>query len=134
MNKWRLIVRYGALFLFFILILPCCTTSPPPGSGFLEDYSILRPDPDDVSPPGQGEVRAARPGVQQLQGADAQPGAELGHRPHAHVHPGRFISFRPSGIHGRPDPHRPGPLHSHGDRMERSGQGRYRVLRRPGGL
>ena len=42
-------MRYGALFLFFILILPCCTTSPPPGSGFLEDYSILRPDPDDES-------------------------------------------------------------------------------------
>ena len=38
------------------------------------------------------------------------------------------------GIHGRADHDRPGALHRHGDRVERTGQGRHRIRRRAGGL
>ena len=37
-------------------------------------------------------------------------------------------------VHGRPHHDRPGALHRHGHRLERAGQGRHRVRRRPGGL
>jgi ACR3 family arsenite efflux pump ArsB len=37
-------------------------------------------------------------------------------------------------IHGGPDPHRPGPLHRHGDRVERTGLRRYGILRGAGRL
>ena len=38
------------------------------------------------------------------------------------------------GVHGGPDHDRTGPLHRHGDRLERAGQGRHGILRGPGGL
>ena len=47
--------------------------------------------------------------------------AELGDRPDADVRPGDRVSARLSRVHGRPDPDRPGPLHCHGDRLERAG-------------
>ena len=44
------------------------------------------------------------------------------------------VPARLAGVHGRPDPDRPGPLHRHGDRVERTGQGRHRVRGRAGGV
>ena len=44
-----------------------------------------------------------------------------------------FLS-RLSGVHGRSDHDRTGALHRHGDRVERTGQGRYAICRRTGGV
>jgi len=57
------------------------------------------------------------------------PGAELGDRPHPHVPLGHTVPGRVSRVHGRPDPHRPRPLHRHGDRLERPSGRRPRILR-----
>ena len=48
--------------------------------------------------------------------------------------PGGHVPARASRVHDRPDPHRPGPLHRHGDRLERPGPGRHGVCRRAGGV
>ena len=68
------------------------------------------------------------------EGAGAVARAELDHRPDADVRAGDHCSCAATRVHGRPDHDRPGPLHRHGDRLERTGQGRHRVLRRAGGL
>ena len=47
---------------------------------------------------------------------------------------GHHLSGGLSALHGGPDYHRPGPLYRHGHRLERSGPGRYGILRRTGGL
>ena len=44
------------------------------------------------------------------------------------------LPARQAGVHGRADHDRPGALHRHGHRLERTGQGRHRVRRRAGGL
>ena len=103
-----------------------------------------RPDPDDVSAAGQGEIRGTGRRVPQLEGAGAVAGAELGHRADPDVRAGhRFMGFlfplsagRPQvhAVHDRADPDRPGPLHRHGHRVERPGQGRHGICRRAGGL
>ena len=64
----------------------------------------------------------------------ALAGAELDRRPDPDVRAGRSLPARQARVHGRADHDRPGPLHRHGHRLERSGQGRHRVLRRPGRL
>ena len=60
--------------------------------------------------------------------------SELGHRPGAHVRACRRLPARIPGVPHRPHPHRPGPLHRHGHRVERAGARRHRLCRRPGRL
>ena len=60
--------------------------------------------------------------------------SELGHRPRVDVRPGRAFPARSPRLHGRADHDRPGPLHCDGHRLERPGQRRYGICRRPGGL
>ena len=45
-----------------------------------------------------------------------------------------LLLFDKPALHAGPDHDRPGPLHRHGHRLERTGQGRHRVRRRAGGL
>ena len=85
-------------------------------------------------PSGQGAVRGAGRRVPRLEGARPVARPELGHRPGPDVRPGHPLPARLPRVHGRPDHDRPGPLHRHGHRLERAGQGRHRVRRRPGGL
>ena len=54
--------------------------------------------------------------------------------PDPDVRAGRHLPARQAGVHGRPDHDRPGALHRHGHRLERSGEGRHRVLRGAGGV
>ena len=49
--------------------------------------------------------------------------AELGDRPGPDVRARRALPARPSGVHDRPDPDRAGPLHRHGDGLERARRG-----------
>ena len=44
------------------------------------------------------------------------------------------LPARQAGVHGRPDHDRPRALHRDGDRVERAGARRHRVLRGPGGV
>ena len=60
--------------------------------------------------------------------------AELGDRSAADVCAGHHFPARLPGVHGWPHHDWPGALHRHGDRVERTGQGRHRICRRPGGL
>ena len=90
-----------------------------------------RPDPDDVPAAGEGPLRGAGQGLPQQAGARALARAELGHRPAADVRARRRVPARQARVHARPDPHRPRALHRDGHRLERPGQGRHRVLRRP---
>ncbi len=50
----------------------------------------------------------------------AVAGPELGHRSAADVRPGGGVPARQAGVHAGPHPDRPGALHRHGDRVERS--------------
>ena len=93
-----------------------------------------RPDPDDVPALRQGEVRAPARGVSQHEGAGALAAAELDHRPDPDVRAGGHLPARLSRVHDRPDPDRPGALHRHGDRVERTGEGRHRIRGRTGGV
>ena len=93
-----------------------------------------RTDPDDVSAAGQGEVRGTGRRVPQLESARAVADSELGRRADPDVLPGHPLPARLSRVHGGPDHDRAGPLHRHGDRLERAGQGRHGILCGPGGL
>ena len=93
-----------------------------------------RADPDDVSAAGEGEVRRngaclpAPPHPAPL----ARP--ELGGRTDPDVRARRDLPARQARVHDRPDPDRSGPLHRHGDRLERPRARRPRVRGRPGRL
>ncbi len=69
--------------------------------------------------------------LQERQGPRPVPCPELDHRTAPDVRPGRHLPPRQAGIHVRPDPDRPGPLHRHGHRLERPGRGRH-ANTRPG--
>ena len=101
-----------------------------------------RADPDDVPAARQGALRGAGRRLPQL----ARAGLSLVQNwvigPVADVRARGPLPARLSRVHGRPDHDRPGPLHRHGDRVERAGEGRHRVrggagrlqLRLPGAL
>jgi len=49
MKSWRLCLVSGfAVMIFALMFVVGCATAPP-GSGFLKDYSVLQPDPEDES-------------------------------------------------------------------------------------
>lgn len=49
MRNWRfcLVSGFAVMILALMFVVGCATT--PPGSGFLKDYSVLQPDPEDES-------------------------------------------------------------------------------------
>ena len=92
-----------------------------------------RPDTDDVSTSGQGQVRGAGTGLYRSKGPGPLPGSELDRGPHSDVRPGSDLPAGLASSHEWHNPHRPCPLHRHGHRLERAGLRLHRVLRRPGG-
>ena len=92
------------------------------------------PDPDDVPALCQGALRGTARRIPRQEGARALAGAELDRRAGSDVRAGGDLPARQAGIHGRPHHDRPGPLHCHGDRLERARQGLDRVRRRSGRL
>ena len=62
------------------------------------------------------------------------PLPELGRRSHPHVRTCRALPVGSSRVHDRSDPHWPGPVHRHGHRVERTGEGKHGVRRRARGL
>ena len=93
-----------------------------------------RSDPDDVPAAGQGALRRIRRCFPQLESSGTLVAAELGHRPDLDVRAGSHLPAQLPRLHGRVDPDRPGALYRHGDRVERPGQGRYRICCRAGSL
>ena len=93
-----------------------------------------RADRDDVSALHQSAIRGTARGLSQQEGARSLAGAELGRRADPDVRAGDRVSARLSGVHGRADHDWPGALHRHGDRVERTGQGRHRICGRTGGV
>ena len=91
----------------------------------------LGPHPDDVSAVRQGALRGAARRLPGHEGARPLARPELGGRPGPDVRAGDHLPARQAGIHGRPDPHRPRPLHRHGDRVERDRRGLDRIRGRP---
>ena len=93
-----------------------------------------RPDPDDVPAVRQGALRGAarRLPRQEDSGLSLVQNWIVG--PVLMFVLAVDLPARQAGIHGRPDHDRPGALHRHGDRLERTGQGLHRVRRRAGGL
>ncbi len=61
-------------------------------------------------------------------------GAELGRRARPDVCAGGRVSAWLSGIYGRPDHDRTGAVYRHGHRVERTGERRYGICSRPGGV
>src|SRR5664280_2212932 len=92
-----------------------------------------RPDPDDVPAARQGAVRGTWRRVPQLESARSVAAAELGDRADPDVLPRHHLPAGLPGVHGRAHHDRPCPLHRHGHRVERAGEGRQRVRRGPGG-
>ena len=90
-----------------------------------------RPHPDDVSAVRQGALRGAARRLRRRQSARPVAGPELAHRAGPDVRAGDRLPARQAGIHGRPDPDRPGALHRDGGRVERPRQGLDRIRRRP---
>ena len=91
-----------------------------------------RPDPDDVSAAGESEVRGVGRRVSQLENPRPVARAELGDRAGADVRARDHLLAQLPRVHGRPHPDRPGPLHRHGHRLERTRPGRHGILRGAG--
>src|SRR6478735_198312 len=84
-----------------------------------------RPAGDDVPGARQGALRPARHGHRRPPHAHLEPGAQLGRRAGADVHPRVAVPLRPARVSNRADHRGPGALHRDGDHLERPG------LRRP---
>ena len=91
-------------------------------------------DPDDVPAVHEGAVRGVARSLPQQACTRPIARAELDHRPDPDVHSGRRVPARIPRIHGRTHHDRSRPLYCDGHRLERTGQGRYAICRRLGGL